>query len=201
MPRRRAVSERGHLPGREGCPHLPMVEALWTAREMAGHRGSHGAGFYVAALSFAQSLWLEGKPAQALLQMNKALMADLSGGEPELREWPLPYAAKVWVMREAGEGEFLGNPVRHYQHLATRMSGPRAELRRWRAWACLYLAEGALGREGFPRDGEQIAKAGVVVPEGAEVVERLDELGLPGEAEMVVGVMGGKDQGGGEGKQ
>ncbi len=178
-----------------------MVEALWTAREMAGHRGKSGAGFYVAALSFSQSLWLEGKPAQALLQMNKALMADLSGWEPELREWPLPYAAKVWVMREAGEGEFLGNPVRHYQHLATRMSGPRAELRTWRAWACLHLAEGELGREGFPRDGEQIAKEGVVVPGWEEVVGRLEELGLEGEAEMVMAVMGGKDQRGGEGKR
>jgi len=162
-----------------------MVEALWTAREMAGHRGGHGVGFYVAALSFAQSLWLEGKPAQALLQMNKALMADLDGGERELLEWPLPYAAKVWVMRRAGVAEFLGNPVRHYQHLATRMSGPRAELRTWRAWACMHSAERVLGREGFSRDEEQIAREGVVVPAWGEVVEKLGEMGLRGEGEVV----------------
>ena len=151
---------------------------------MAAHRVGYGVQFYLATLSFAQSLWLEGKPAQALLQMNKAFLADLQGDEPELEEWPLPYAAKAWVLARTGEDEFLGNPVRHYQHLATRMSGPRPELRTWRAWACFHLAERVLGREGFPRDEEQIEKEGVVVPEEGEVLERLGELGWAGEAEI-----------------
>ncbi len=182
------MGERCHLPGRERCPHLPEVEKVWTAREMAACRDDYGRGFYVGALKFAQSLWMEGKPAQALLQMNKALMANLKGDEEDLLEWPLPYAAKCWLMGHAGEDEFLGNPVRHYQHLATRMSGPRAELRTWRAWACLHLAEGVVGREGFPRDEEQIEREGVVVPEFGEVLEMLGELGLRGERDLVEGL-------------
>ena len=71
--------ERRHIVGREDCPHLPAVEGVWTAREMAGVRGRYDGEFYVAALSFAQSLWLEAKPAQAMLQMNKAMMAELAG--------------------------------------------------------------------------------------------------------------------------
>lgn len=185
---------RRHIAGREACPYLPAVSRVWTAGEMAGHRGNYDAGFYVAALSFAQSLWLEGKPAQALLQMNKSMMADLVGcaDDPEGREalgvslgWPLPYAGKLWVMRQAAEDEFLGNPVRHYQHLATRMSGVRAELRTWRAWACFHLAERTLGAGRFPRDAEQITKESLVVPEWAEVVERLRELGMPREGKLV----------------
>ena len=185
--------ERWHIVGRATCPHLPGVAAVRTARDMVKFRGRHDGEFYVAALNYAQSLWLEGKPAQSLLQMNKAMMADLGGraDEPEERDdgrkrlgWPLPYAAKVWVMRNAGENEFLGNPVRHYQHLATRMSGERTELRTWRAWACFHLAERVSGTGEFPRDEKQLDREGVGVPEWAEVVVRLDELGLRGEGRL-----------------
>ena len=109
--------ERWHIVGRATCPHLPGVAAVRTARDMVKFRGRHDGEFYVAALNYAQSLWLEGKPAQSLLQMNKAMMADLGGraDEPEDLEdgrkrlgWPLPYAAKVWVMRNAGGNEFPG---------------------------------------------------------------------------------------------
>ncbi len=184
--------ERVHLVGREACPLLPAVDGVWTARMMEPHRGRHDVPFYEAALGFAQSLWLEGKPAQALLQMNKAMMADLRGAaegpedaEGRKSEWALPYAAKLWVMRHVGEDEFMGNPVRHYQHLATRMSGVRSELRTWRAWACFHVAEKHLSVEEHPRDDEQIAKEGVAVPDWDEVAAGLDRLGLAGESGMV----------------
>ena len=185
--------ERWHIVGRATCPHLPGVAAVRTARDMAEFRGRYDGEFYLAALYYAQSLWLEGKPAQSLLQMYKAMMADLGGraDEPEDLEdgrkrlgWPLPYAAKVWVMRNAGGNEFLGNPVRHYQHLATRMSGERTELRTWRAWACFHLAERVSGTGEFPRDEKQLGRERVRVPEWAEVVVWLDELGLRGEGRL-----------------
>lgn len=182
---------RKHLEARERCPHLPPVERVWTADDMVRYRGAYDAEFYEAALSYAQSLWLEGKPAQALLQMNKALMADLQGGADSLPV-PLPYAAKVWVMRNSPAGEFLGNPVRHYQHLATRMSGPRPELRRWRAWACLHLSEAVLPNREYPRDEVQIAREGVLVPESGEVLPPLRSLGMRGEADLVESVLEGE---------
>jgi hypothetical protein len=161
------------------------VSELLTAEATRRFRGNHGAEFYLAALCYAQSLWLEGKAAQCLLQLNKAFMADLSEAGAILLEWPLPYAAKRWVMENCPEGEFLGNPVRHYQHLATRMSGPQAELRTWRAWACFHLAGAALPGAEYPPDERQIEQEEIVLPEWGAVLARLGELGLRGEAELV----------------
>ena len=79
--------------------------------------------------------------------------------------------------------------MRHYQHLATRMSGPRVELRTWRAWVCLHLAEGVLSGGEYRRDEEQILREGVVVPEPEEVLQKLDTLGLSGEGKIWSGVL------------
>ncbi|MDE0595892.1 MAG: hypothetical protein OSB65_11665 [Roseibacillus sp.] len=179
------MSERRHFLDRGACPFLPNVEEVLTAETTRKFGQEYDAEFYRAALRYAQSLWLEGKAAQALLQLNKAFLADLKGDEDVLLECPLPYAAKRWVIEHCPPGEFIGNPVRHYQHLATRMSGPRAELRRWRAWACFHLAEALLPGEENPRDERQIANEGIVVPAREVVVGELKELGLPGEGELV----------------
>lgn len=145
-------------------------------------RKRRDAEFYLAALRFGQSLWLEGKPAQALLQCNKAFLADLRGDESVLEEWPAPYAAKRWLMEESRGGPgFLGNPVRHYQHLASRMSGPRTEVRSWRAWACFHLAEQVLPEQ--PRDEEQIEKEGLAIPSVSDVKSQLLKRGWAGEVE------------------
>jgi hypothetical protein len=107
-----------------------------------------------------------GKPAQAILQLNKAWMADLAADDPILESHPPPYRALVWILETASTGDrgYLGNPVRHFQHLASRMGGPRAEIRAWRAWLCFHLAGKSLGTAGFPRDGGQIAREGLWIP-------------------------------------
>jgi hypothetical protein len=130
------------------------------------HGDAKGAEFYLDALRFAQSQWISGKPAQAILQLNKAWMADLVRDEAVLEIHPSPYRALDWIMKTAAGGEcgYLGNPVRHFQHLASRMSGPRAEIRSWRAWICFHLAERVMDRATFPRDGEQIAREGFWIP-------------------------------------
>lgn len=184
-------SERKHLPGRERCPHLPPVDEVWTARQMAVYRDDYGVEFYLATLQFAQSLWLEAKPAQALLQLNKAFLADVYGGGRELLDWPLPYAAKAWLLQQAGSDGFLGNPVRHYQHLATRMSGPRSELRKWRAWACFHLAEQILEAEAFPRDLHQIERERIQIPGRTVVLAQLGYCGLAGESALVDDIWAG----------
>ncbi len=109
-------------------------------------------------------------------------MADLCEGAEILAAWPLPYAAKRWIMSHCPAEDFLGNPVRHYQHLATRMSGVRAELRRWRAWGCFHLAEKVLSPTSSPRDERQIEIERILVPSPACVIGHLEGLGLPGEA-------------------
>lgn len=125
-----------------------------------------GADFYLDALRYAQSQWIVGKPAQAILQLNKAWMADLTTGHPVLHSNPPPYRALIWILEKSAGGKcgYLGNPVRHFQHLATRVSGPRAEIRSARAWLCFHLAEEILDRAAFPRDGPQLAREGVWIP-------------------------------------
>jgi hypothetical protein len=145
------------------CPFLPAYE---NGRTKA-HGLSRGADFYMDALVFAQGFWLEEKPAQAILQLNKAFSADLADDAEILREWPWPYAALEWILDQAADGRagFLGNPVRHFQHLATRLSGPRREARVAHAWRCFHLAYRVLqGRGDFPLDGRQIAREGIFIP-------------------------------------
>lgn len=144
-----------------------------------------GAEFYHDALRFAQSQWISGKPAQAILQLNKAWMADLTGDEAILKTHPSPYRALVWIMENAASGEhgYMGNPVRHFQHLASRMSGPRAEIRSWRAWLCFHLAEKTLA--GFPRDGEQLVREGLWIPGVHRALHQVSQHGWPGECDEI----------------
>lgn len=147
------------------CPHLPACD-----RFLPVCHGTHRGGtFYLDALAFAQGYWLAGKPAQAILQLNKAFSADLRDDDPVLEKWPRPYAALEWIMEHAADGSagFLGNPVRHFQHLATRMSGSLREVRIARAWKCFHIARRVLAERGdFPLDGRQIAREGIFIPAG-----------------------------------
>jgi hypothetical protein len=174
----------------QACPHLPEVAPGLTAESVRMWRGPYGPEAYLAHLRYAQALWVRGNPAQALLQLDRALAADLAGDEEVLRKWPLPYKSMEWIMVKGSGMGFFGNPVRHFQHLASRMSGPRSELRTWRAWACFHLAEQVLGQEGFPRDEEQIERESLRIPGRPEVITRLGGLGHPGEAALVSRALG-----------
>jgi hypothetical protein len=148
------------------CPWLPDIGEILDFSITRRHGDDMGAEFYLDALRYAQSHWCAGKPAQAILQLNKAWMADLPADDPVLDAHPSPCRALVWILETASRHDcgFLGNPVRHFQHLASRMSGPRAEIRAWQAWLCFHLAEQVLDPAGYPRDGEQIAREGLWIP-------------------------------------
>jgi hypothetical protein len=167
------------------CPWLPEISGIHDFTLTRRHGHVKGADFYLDALRFAQSQWISGKPAQAILQLNKAWMADLAGDEPVLKAYPSPYRALVWIMENAAAGDrgFMGNPVRHFQHLASRLSGPRAEIRSWRAWLCFHLAEKTLS--GFPRDGEQIAREGLWIPGVHRALHEVAKRGWPGECDEI----------------
>lgn len=152
------------------------------------HGAERSAAFYQDALRYGQSLWISGKPAQAVLQLDKAWMADLAADHPVLEGAPSPYRALVWMMKRAATGDcgYLGNPVRHFQHLASRMSGPRAEIRSWRAWLCFHMAERVLPPRGFPRDGRQIGREGIWIPGFARSLSAVAEHGWRGEAGIAI---------------
>jgi hypothetical protein len=161
------------------CPWLPEVSGACDFLITRRHGENKGAEFYLEALRYAQSQWLAGKPAQAILQLNKSWMADLTTDDPVLLDHPPPYCALLWIIEIAAQGNcgYLGNPVRHFQHLASRMSGPRHEIRSWRAWLCFHLAERILDSARFPRDGEQIAREGLWIPSFQQTIREITDKG------------------------
>ncbi len=171
-----------HLPQLPSCPHLPPVAEPLKASAMKACGTGRGREFYLQALRCAHSLWLQGLPAQSLLLLNRALGADHRVDPDMCREWPLPYRAVAWVLQNRREDHFIGNPRRHYQHLATRMVEPRKEERTWRAWACWLLARRIL--PDFPADEKQIAEEGVREPTREEIHRQLALCGMPGEAPL-----------------
>jgi hypothetical protein len=123
------------------CPHLPPPREGLDWRLLAAHRDAHRGGeFYLDCLEYGHSLWIRGHAARAVLCLDRAFGAELTGGEPVLAAWPMPYAATAWMLRNVPAGMFIGNPRVHFQHYAGRMNGPRIEQRRWRAWAGWALA-------------------------------------------------------------
>lgn len=146
------------------CPFLPEVHRIYAAADIERFGKSRDSDFYLTCLRYAQSLWLSGFPAKAILLCNRALSSPLGGSEPVLRLWPLPYRALAWILFQRPEGQFLGNPRRHWQHLATRMVEPNKALRTWRAWACWYLAKTLLPEATFPPDTQQIRKESIIEP-------------------------------------
>jgi len=172
-----------------GCPWLPTVTGVLgpeVTRALAGERGPD---YYRAALCYAQSQWRAAKPAQAILQLNKAFTARLAADAAVLEEWPAPYRALEWMLRQRPEEGFLGNPVRHFQHLATRVGGADRELRAWRAWGCFHLSRRVLPGEGFPVDAEQVRREGVVFPAWERVLAELAVRGWRDEAATLAEAM------------
>ena len=158
------------------CPHLPATPAAMDAGALTAHGDERDARFYLTALTYGHYLWQQGHAARAILKLDRALLSDLRGDEPVLREWPLPYAAMAWLLKHAPAEVFIGNPRVHFQHLADRMNEPRREQRRWRTWACWALCRAV--RPEFPADPKH-----VVEEPGLELIaEKLAQHGLPGEA-------------------
>lgn len=164
------------------CPFLPDVTEALGAKDLEVLGADRGRDFYITALRYAQGLWRTGFPAKSLLLCNRAFSADLASREEIPDDFPLPYRAVAWVIVNRPEGCFIGNPRRHYQHLATRMVEPRKELRSWRAWACWYLAKEVLGETEFPCDEKQIVEEGIIEPTRGMIRERLAALSKVGDA-------------------
>lgn len=169
------------------CPHLPRPRPSLDWRTLnAFAEGDRGERFYHACLEYSHSLWQRRYAARAILCLDRAMGADLKGGEPVLEEWPVPYGAMAWLMGHTPEGVFIGNPRIHFQHYADRMNEPRREQRRWRAWACWALARRAMpGLPGDPRHRVDEPAVGVIE-------RNLRRHGIPGEAGLWLAVLSGE---------
>lgn len=170
----------------EPCPFLPEPsERRFTAEDIHALGAERSERFYHTAMGYAQTLWLDGFPAKALLLVNRALSCVLPElllntpfppGATKPVEATAPYHAKAWMIHHRPVDRFIGNPRRHYQHLATRMVEPNKSLRTWRAWACWYLAKELLPESEFPADAEQVRKELIVEPTRGQIAERLSHL-------------------------
>jgi hypothetical protein len=148
-------------------------------RSLHAHReGDRGGDFYFACLEYGHALWQRGLAARALLCLDRALGAELTGNEEALRHHPLPYGAMAWLIAYTPSGVFIGNPRVHFQHYADRMNEPRRDQRRWRAWACWALTRKV--RPNLPAD----IRHQVVEPTLDEIAAALLRHGLPGEMEL-----------------
>ena len=161
-----------------------MPEFPLGSESVSRFERARGPEFYLAALEYAQSLWLQGFPAKSLLLINRAMGAEVSFDDPVVRQWPLPYRAAAWIMARRLEDQFIGNPRRHYQHLATRMVEPRRELRSWRAWGCWLIATAVY--PDYPVDRMQIETERLVLPDTVSVLRALDTHGFPGETSLLL---------------
>lgn len=160
------------------CPHLPSPPAGLDHRHLGKHDETRDAAFYLSCLEYGHALWQRGFAARAVLCLDRAMGADLRGDEPELRAWPMPYAAMAWFLGHTPPEIFIGNPRVHFQHYADRLNEPRREQRRARAWACWALARRL--RPEWPSD----PKHKVAEPGEAEISKTLDQHGLPGETAL-----------------
>lgn len=171
-----------HHPEIPPCPYLPMPDKPLGPEATRSLGKDRGPAFYEAALNYGHSLWLRGLPARGILLLNRAMGCVLDGSEEIVRRWPMPYEAMVWILQSRKIEDFIGNPRRHWQHLATRMVEPRKELRTARAWACWYLSRLVL--PDYPADELQIEREGVVEPTRAEIEAWIGQMGLPGELQV-----------------
>ena len=157
------------------CPFLPVPDRDHTHHDVLGLGHDRSERFYQTTLYYGQTLWLEGFPAKAILQVNRAFSTYL----PDVSlntDFARPYHAKAWILIHRPADRFIGNPRRHYQHLATRMVEPHKELRTWRAWACWYLARLVLPESEFPPDTKQVREELVVKPRRQEIADHLKRL-------------------------
>lgn len=156
------------------CPHLPQVREPLNITHTRDHRKKCGLDYFNACLELAQSLWQSGFPAQAILQLDKSMMAS---SEDDSIALDYPYLAILWIIQHCPEDQFLGNPVRHFQHLASRMNHkqPNSHARVWRAWACLHLTEKHISNsaEIYPRDKQQILKEQLTIPDMNKVIKNI----------------------------
>lgn len=159
------------------CPFLPSCGRTLDWRDLAEHRAEPGAELYLLCLEYAQQLWLDDLPARALLAVDRALYCDVPADAPSLQAYPLPYAAIGWLVGQPSEA-FTGNPRVHYQHLADRVRGERADLKKWRAWAAWAVVRRV--RPELPADPLHAVKE----PTHDEIAEGLRAHGHVGEAEL-----------------
>ncbi|MEN8662091.1 MAG: hypothetical protein ACN4GF_06925 [Lentimonas sp.] len=166
------------------CPHLPEANLSLTHRCLTElDAQTSPAQFYFTALQYGHTLWHKGHAGRAILAVTRALYTDVPANDPILNDWPLPYAALAWIIKNHSSDDFPGNPRISFQHQATRLKGDRQEIRRARAWAVWAIICNA--RPSLPADDAQ----DFTVPTIEAIKELLKKHKNPNEAELWIKVL------------
>lgn len=126
-------------PSRPPCPFLPEAPERMNYRSLSAHGERRDAAFYLSALSYGQFLWQSGRSARAILAITRGLYSEVSDRDSILTQFPLPYKAIGWIVRNHPGDSFLGNPRVSFQHQADRVRGARRPLLSTRAWAAWWV--------------------------------------------------------------
>ena len=158
------------------CPYLPTSQRRLSWRELNALRDNQGEALYQLCLEYGQQLWCDSLPARALLAVDRALYCDVPATAACLKQYPMPYAVIGWLIAQP-TNEFTGNARVHYQHLADRVKGERAALKKWRAWAAWAVVRKV--RPDLPAD----LKHAVSEPDLNEIKVGLQFHGIAGEVD------------------
>jgi hypothetical protein len=156
------------------CPFLPKPQRHYSWRDLAEFREQQGEELYERCLEYGQQLWLNHLPARALLAVDRALYCPMPAEAKILHLWPLPYRAIGWLVNQPTQ-QFTGNARVHYQHLADRVRGEQADLKKWRAWAAWAVVRKV--RPDLPGDPRHAVRE----PPFEEILQGLKSFGLPNE--------------------
>ena len=149
-------------------------------RDLQSARDKGPGELFETALRYTQFLWLERRPARAILALCRAIYLDPADLPPGRRQ---PYAAYAWILQNHdGEG-FLGNPRISFIHQATRFRGPQ-QLKKARAWALWHLSARHLPQ--LPDD----PAVEVNPPDTGKLAQLLEAQGLPGEGADFLAALG-----------
>lgn len=151
------------------CPFLPSCGRPLSWRDLNALRDDQGPELYRLCLEYGQQLWLDDLPARALLAVDRALYCDVPATAEVLNDYPMPYRTIGWMVAQPSAA-FTGNARVHYQHLADRVRGERAEIKQWRAWAAWAVVRAA--QPDLPGDPLHV----VTEPTRAQIAEKLDAL-------------------------
>lgn len=166
------------------CLHLPEADLMLTHRCLTElDAQAQPSQFYFTALQYGHTLWHKSHAGRAILAVTRALYADVPANDPILNDWPLPYVALAWIIKNHSSDDFPGNPRISFQHQATRLRGERQALRRARAWAVWAIIRKV--RPSLPADDEQDFTA----PTIEEIEKLLQEYGHPNEAALWIDVL------------
>jgi hypothetical protein len=138
-PARAYSMEKQYVNGFDPCPLLPVPTGAMSYRDLqtrqtAGDQAAEK--LFISACTYANYLWISGKPARAILALCRAIYLNPEELPDNLRQ---PYDAYVWFLNNHDGLGFLGNPRVSFCHQAVRMPAGHV-LKRHHAWAMWYLS-------------------------------------------------------------